>query len=65
MADTLGAPRGLLQFGALPMRPREIGYLVGDVGRLNSLTHWRPTYTLEQGISVAVAELSAKTRNLG
>ena len=65
VADTLGAPRGLLQFGALPMRPREIGYLVGDVGRLNSLTHWRPTSTLEQGIAVAVAELSAKTRNLG
>ncbi len=65
VADTLGAPRGLLQFGALPMRPREIAYLVGDVGRLNSLTHWRPTYTLEHGISMAVAELSAKTRNVG
>lgn len=65
VADTLGAPRSLLQFGAIPMRPREIAYLVGDVGRLNSLTQWRPAYTLERGIAAASAELSAKIRSAG
>ena len=60
LAGALGAPRELLQFGAIPMRPREIAYLVGDVGVLNSLTPWRPAYTLERGIAKAAAELSAK-----
>ncbi|MDP2332176.1 MAG: NAD(P)-dependent oxidoreductase [Reyranella sp.] len=65
VADALGASRGLLQFGAIPMRPREIAYLVGDVDRLNSLTSWRPAYTLERGIAMAAAELSAKIGNAG
>ena len=63
VADALGVPRSLLQFGAIPIRPREVAYLVGDVGRLNSLTPWRPAYTLERGIARASAELSAKTRS--
>ena len=62
LADALGAPRELLQFGAIPMRSREIAYLVGDVGYLNSLTPWRPAYTLESGLAAAAAELSAKLR---
>lgn len=63
LAGALGAPSRLLQFGAIPMRPREITYLVGDVGRLNSLTPWRPAYTLERGIAAAAAGLSAKFRS--
>lgn len=62
LAGTLGAPRELLQFGAIPMRPREIAHLVGDVGYLNSLTPWRPAYTLERGIATAADELAAKFR---
>lgn len=62
LAGALGAPRELLQFGAIPMRPREVAYLVGDVGYLNSLTPWRPAYTLERGIATAADELSAKFR---
>ena len=62
LAGTLGAPHGLLQFGAIPMRPREIAYLVGDIDRLNSVTPWRPAYTLERGIATAADELSAKFR---
>ena len=62
LADALGAPHELLQFGAIPMRPREIAYLVGDIDRLNSLTPWRPAYTLERGIATAADELSAKFR---
>ena len=63
LAGALGAPRGLLQFGAIPMRAREIAYLVGDVGYLNSLMLWRPAYTLESGLAAAAAELSAKFRS--
>lgn len=62
LAGVLGAPRELLQFGAIPMRAREIAYLVGDVGYLNSLMPWRPAYTLEGGLAAAAAELSAKFR---
>jgi cellulose synthase/poly-beta-1,6-N-acetylglucosamine synthase-like glycosyltransferase len=47
------------------MRHREIVYLVGDAGRLNSLTPWRPACTLEHGIAMATAELSAKMRSAG
>ncbi len=63
LADALGAPHELLQFGAIPMRPRETAYLVGDAGHLNSLTPWHPAYTLESGIAMASAELSAKFRS--
>ena len=62
LADALGAPQELLQFGAIPMRAREIAYLVGDIARLNSLTPWRPAYTLARGIATAADELSAKFR---
>lgn len=65
LAGALGAPHELLQFGAIPMRPGEIAYLVGDVSRLNSLTPWRPAYTLERGIAAAAAELSAKFWSTG
>lgn len=64
LADTLGAPRDLLRFGAIPIRPREIAYLVGDLGRLNVLTPWRPTYTLERGLAISCAELSARFRSV-
>ena len=63
LAGALGAPRELLQFGAIPMRAREIAYLVGDVGYLKSLMLWRPAYTLESGLAAAAAELSAKFRS--
>ena len=62
LAGALGAPRELLQFGAIPMRAREIAYLVGDVGYLNSLMPWRPAYTLDSGLTAAAAELSARIR---
>lgn len=65
VADVLGAPRELLRFGAIPMRPHEIAYLVGDVSRLNRTTPWRPAHSLERGIGMATAELSAKVRSAG
>jgi nucleoside-diphosphate-sugar epimerase len=65
VADVLGAPRELLRFGAIPMRPHEIAYLVGDVSRLNRITPWRPAHSLERGIGMASAELSARIRSAG
>jgi nucleoside-diphosphate-sugar epimerase len=65
VADVLGAPRELLRFGAIPMRPHEIAYLVGDVSRLNRTTPWRPALSLESGIRMAAVELSAKVRGAG
>lgn len=65
VADALGAPRALLQFGAIPMRSREITYLVGDVRRLHRITQWRPAYSLERGIAAAVAGLSAGKGSVG
>jgi nucleoside-diphosphate-sugar epimerase len=65
VADVLGAPRELLRFGAIPMRAHEIAYLVGDVSRLHRTTSWRPVHSLERGIGMATAELSAKVRGAG
>jgi nucleoside-diphosphate-sugar epimerase len=62
VADAAGASRDLLHFGAIPMRPHEIAYLVGDVTLLHRMTSWRPAYSLERGIAKAVAELSARNR---
>jgi len=65
VADTLGASRKLLQFGAIPMRPHEIPYLVGDPSRLHEATEWRPAYSLERGVAAASAELSTRIRSAG
>lgn len=60
VADALGASRGLLRFGAIPMRPHEIPYLVGDASLLHDTTGWRPAYSLEHGVAAAAAALSAR-----
>jgi nucleoside-diphosphate-sugar epimerase len=65
VADVLGAPRELLRFGAIPMRAHEIAYLVGDVSRLNRIMPWQPAHSLERGIGMASAELSARIRSAG
>jgi nucleoside-diphosphate-sugar epimerase len=60
VADALGASRALLRFGAIPMRPHEIPYLVGDASLLHDTTGWRPAYSLERGVAAAAAALSAR-----
>lgn len=65
VADALGASRGLLQFGAIPMRPHEIPYLVGDPSRLHEATEWRPAHSLQRGVAAATAGLSARIRSAG
>lgn len=65
VADSLGASRGLLQFGAIPMRPHEIPYLVGDPSRLHEATEWHPAHSLQRGVVAATAELSARIRSAG
>lgn len=50
----IGAEEGLLDFGALPMRPDDVAYLVGDPSRLQQSTAWRPAWTIEEGVSAAL-----------
>lgn len=50
VADRLGVPRSLLQWGALPHRDDEPRVLVGDPRRFEQATGWRPTTTLDTAI---------------
>lgn len=63
VADAMKAPRALLRFGAIPMRPHEIPYLVGDTSRLHDVTDWRPAISLADGVAAATAALSARNRS--
>lgn len=65
VADAMKAPRALLRFGAIPMRPHEIPYLVGDTSRLHGVTEWRPAFSLTDGVAAATAALSAGNRSAG
>ncbi len=65
VADAMKACRSLLRFGAIPMRPHEIPYLVGDASRLHGVTEWRPAYSLAEGVAAATAALSAGNRSAG
>jgi nucleoside-diphosphate-sugar epimerase len=56
-ARSMGAPGSLLDFGAIPMHPDEIPFLVGDPTALNNACSWGATRSLDQGIAAAVAEL--------
>lgn len=55
LADALGKPRELLRFGAIPYRPDENLWLVGDGRRLQNAAGFRSMLTLEQGIERFIA----------
>jgi UDP-glucose 4-epimerase len=55
-ADELGAPRSLLGFGDLPLRPDETMCFSGDPTRLMRLTRWRPQFDLRSGIRRSIAQ---------
>lgn len=57
VCDILGTDRQLLGFGDLPFRPDDLMYLVGDTTALHSLSSWRPSRSLYQGLREAVATL--------
>ena len=50
----LGADPALLRFGALPMRPDDLPWLVGDPTRFTSATGWRPRLDLAAGVARAL-----------
>ncbi|GAB2921219.1 NAD-dependent epimerase/dehydratase family protein [Paraburkholderia jirisanensis] len=54
----LDAPSELLQLGALPMRPDDLPYVVGNSGKLKDACGWRADTSLEEGIKRALAEMS-------
>lgn len=56
LALAVGRP-DLLQLGALPDRPNDPPYLVGDPGRLNADVGFRPAVALEAGLNDTIARL--------
>lgn len=52
----LGAPLELLEFGALPMRPDDLPYVVGNSEKLQSACGWHTSTPLEAGIRNTLAE---------
>jgi nucleoside-diphosphate-sugar epimerase len=49
-ARVIGGPADLLRFGALPYRPDEEMWIVGDNARLTRDFGWAPQTSLEQGL---------------
>lgn len=65
LADTLGFSHDMLRFGALPARPDEAAWVVGDNKKFEKATGWQPRHTLEEGINKTVSALLAKGNNHG
>lgn len=64
VAQAMGAPRELLGFGDLPMRPDDEPFLVGDGERIRHELEWQPQYSLHLGLRAALASLLADSRPL-
>ncbi len=54
VARAVGADPSSMHFGALPMRPDELPWLVGDARRFMTATGWRPSLSLDAGVAQAV-----------
>ena len=54
--DELGAPRSLLDFGDVALRPDETMCFSGDPTRLMRLTGWRPQLDLQSGIRRSIEQ---------
>jgi UDP-glucose 4-epimerase len=55
-AEELGAPKSLLGFGDVPLRPDETMCFSGDPTRLMTLTGWRPQFDPRSGIRRSIAQ---------
>jgi UDP-glucose 4-epimerase len=55
-AEELGAPKSLLGFGDVPLRPDETMCFSGDPTRLMTLTRWRPQFDPRSGIRRSIAQ---------
>lgn len=52
----LATDPALLQLGALPMRPDDLPYVVGNSSLFQSCSDWRPQFSMEQGIIATIKE---------
>jgi nucleoside-diphosphate-sugar epimerase len=57
VARALDADESLLDFGALPLRPDDLPFVVGRADRIARAAGWRATVTLEEGIRDSIAEM--------
>jgi len=57
VAEELGKPATLLNFGGIPYRRNEAMRLVGDNGCFRTATEWRPMVSLREGVRRTIAEL--------
>lgn len=55
IADSLGADRELLAFGAQPYRENEMWHQTARIDSARELLGWEPTHRLEQGVAVTAA----------
>lgn len=58
LADAMGKPRELLQFGALPYRPDDTLWLVGSTERLERATGFRAPLPLREAIASFLAQFT-------
>ena len=56
IADQLGR-RDLVKLGAIPTRVNEPATLIADAGRLRDEVGFRPSYNLENGISLTIESI--------
>lgn len=57
VARALGKPESLLRFGALPRRPDDLAWLVGDNARARASLSFQPRFDFASGIDCAIAAL--------
>jgi dTDP-glucose 4,6-dehydratase len=55
-ARLTGADEALLKFNALPLRPDDMPYVVGDASLLEKHCGWTPAFTMQDGIAAAIRE---------
>jgi nucleoside-diphosphate-sugar epimerase len=53
IADSLGANKALLRFGAVPRSPGDQDFLVGDPSRLEKVLGWRPPQRIASGLDAS------------
>lgn len=59
-ARLIDADEKLLKFGALPFRPDDAPYVVGDFAALNNMCGWKAEFTMKDGIAAAIEQLHNK-----
>jgi len=63
VARAMNADPEMLEFGAIPLRPDDLPYVVGDASKLRDASGWSPDTSPESGIAKALAELHAQRKD--